>query len=99
MWLVYASHGGGTNGDPDVFAEESGPNTVGRVEHYSCGAAGLLVTAASVFLVYPFLVALTRPLSVLSSTAVTVTFVVMWFVTWTVFECVLTWRSGRATAD
>ena len=84
---MYVSHGGGTNGDRDAFAEESGPDTVSRVEHYSCGAAGLLVTAASVFLVYPLLVALVRPLSVLSSTAVTVVFVVAWFTTWALLEC------------
>ena len=97
--MVYVSHGGGTNGDPDAFVEESEPDTVGRVEHYSCGVAGLLVTAVSVFFVYPLLVALARPLSVLSSTAVTLAFVVAWFVTWALFECALTWRSGRATAD
>ena len=96
---MYIPHGDGTNGDGDVFAEESGPNTVSRVEHYSCGAAGLLVTAASVFLVYPLLVALARPLTVLSSTAVTVAFVVAWFATWALFECALTWRSGGAPAD
>ena len=96
---MYISHGCGTNGDRDVFAEESKPDTVGRVEHYSCGAAGLLVTAVSVSLVYPLLVALTRPLSVLSSTAVTVVFVVAWLTTWTLLECAWAWRSGRATAD
>ena len=99
MWLVYVSHGGGEDGDPNVFAEKSGLNTVSRVEHYSCGVAGLLVTAASVFLVYPLLVALTRPLSVLSSTAVTVVFVVTWLTAWALFECAWVWQSGRATVD
>ena len=92
---MYTSHGGGANDNRDVFADEAGANTVGRVEHYSCGAAGLLVTATSVFLLYPVLVALARPLYLLSSTALAVLFVVTWFTTWALFECVWEWRAGR----
>ena len=96
---MYTSHGGGTNGGSGAFTEEAGTNAVGRVEHYTCGGAGLLVTATIVFLVYPLLVAFTRPLTLLSSTAVTVVFVLTWFTAWALFECVFEWRARRASVN
>ncbi len=91
---VYTPHGGGANGNRGVFADQAGANTVSRVEHYGCGAAGLAVTAVAVFLLYPVLVALARPLYLLSSTALTLAFVVAWLTTWALFECVCVWRAA-----
>lgn len=93
------SRGGGrnrTNPDPS----EQGPReTVGTVEHCLCGLAGFFVTAAMVALLYPTLVAVTRPLHVLSSTALVVILTTVWVVTWLGLELVWTWRDDRLTTD
>ena len=82
-----------------MFVGDAGANTVSRAGHYCCGAAGLLVTATVAFLCYPLLVVATRPLYLLSSTALTVAFVVAWFATWALFESVWVRRTGRTATD
>jgi hypothetical protein len=46
-------------------------------------------------LFYPVLVAVTRPLQLLSSTAIAFVLVFLWLLTWLAIEIVWEWRSGR----
>lgn len=50
------------------------------------GLLGLVLTAAGGFLFYPTLVDLTRPLSLLSTTAVVFVLLACWVVVWSVLE-------------
>ena len=50
------------------------------------GVVGLLLTAGGGFLFYPSLVELTRPLSVLSTTAVVFVLLACWIVVWSILE-------------
>ena len=50
------------------------------------GVLGLLLTSAGGFLFYPALVDLTRPLSLLSTTAVVFVLLACWVVVWSVLE-------------
>lgn len=79
---------------PDGAARE----TVGAVEHYSCGLAGLLATAVALVFVYPALVSMTRPLYLLSSVALVSIVVTAWVLAWLSFELVWEWRAGRLGA-
>jgi hypothetical protein len=90
--IVYIPHGGGGRGP---VSDEAGVERVGRVEHYSCGAAGLASAVVVVFLAYPLLLTFTRPLQLLSTTAIVFVFVVLWFVTWAAFEVAWEWNAGR----
>jgi hypothetical protein len=65
------------------------------VTHYSCGLAGLLATAAVAVLFYPVLVAVTRPLYLLSSTALLFVLVFAWFAIWLALALAWEWRAGR----
>lgn len=73
--------------------------TVGPVEHYSCGLAGLLATAVVVVLFYPSLVSVTRPLYLLSSVALVSVVITTWVLVWLSFELVWEWRAGRLFAS
>lgn len=73
--------------------------TVSTTEHCLCGVTGLLITVAIISLFYPTLVAVTRPLQFLSSTAVVVILVMIWIVTWFGLELAWEWRAGRLTPD
>jgi len=84
-----------TDDDPYINAEQRLTGTVGTAEHCLCGVAGLLCTGAILVLWYPALVAVTRPLYVLSSTAVVAISTTLWLLTWLGVECVWEWRAGR----
>lgn len=53
---------------------------------------------ALVALVYPLLVAVTKPLHLLSSTALVVILAAVWFLTWLCLELVWEWQATRRTA-
>jgi hypothetical protein len=76
-------------------AETDRTGTVGRVEHYSCGLVGLVVTAAALLFLYPALVAATRPLYLLSSVALVFVVITAWVLVWLSLELVWEWRTGR----
>ena len=78
----------------DTRREES----VGVVEHFSCGLFGLLATAAVLVFVYPALVAATRPLYLLSSVALVFVVITAWVLVWLSLELVWEWRAGRLFA-
>jgi hypothetical protein len=91
---------GVTNGqDRGVPPEDERRETVGAVEHYTCGLVGLLATAVCVVLVYPALVSATRPLHLLSSVALVFIVVTAWVLVWLSFEVVWEWRAGRLTTQ
>lgn len=69
--------------------------TVGALEHYSCGLAGLVATAVVVAAFYPTLVAATRPLYLLSSVALVSVVITAWVLVWLSLEFVWEWRTGR----
>jgi hypothetical protein len=81
-------------GPPDRAA----PETVGAVEHYSCGLVGLFATAVALVFVYPALVAATRPLYLLSSVALVFVVITAWVLVWLSLELVWEWRAGRLFA-
>jgi uncharacterized protein YqhQ len=83
------------NRQQHVSSETTDSKTVGPIEHYSCGLAGLLMTAAIGILLYPTLVAVTRPLHLLSSTVLLFILITIWVVAWMVFELAWEWRAGR----
>jgi hypothetical protein len=68
---------------------------VGAVEHVTCGLIGLLVAAVLVSAVYPWLVAATSALQLLSSTALVFIAVGLWFLSWGALEMAWEWRAGR----
>jgi hypothetical protein len=77
--------------------EDERRETVGAVEHYTCGLVGLLATTVCVVLLYPALVSATRPLHLLSSVALVFIVVTAWVLVWLSFEVVWEWRAGRLT--
>lgn len=95
-----ASHSGDReNRTPRGPSERALSGTVGTAEHCLCGFTGFLITVAIAALHYPTLVALTRPLHLLSSTALTFILAAIWFVTWWGLELAWEWRAGRLTAE
>ncbi len=84
-----------TDDGPHTNTEQCRPGTVGAVEHYLCGVIGLCCTGVVLALWYPALVAVTRPLYVLSSTAVVAVVTTLWLLTWLGVEFVWEWRAGR----
>lgn len=80
-------------------AERHLPETVGTVEHCLCGIVGFLCTGLVLALCYPSLVAATRPLYVLSSTAVVAVTTTLWLLTWLGAEFVWEWRAERLRGE
>lgn len=83
------THNGG-----EGWVRPNGRNTgeyhsMGPLAHYSAGLCGLLLTVGLLFFLYPMVVALTRPLHVLSSTAIVMLGVSTWVVLWCVLEFVV----------
>lgn len=72
----------GTSGD------DGGPVDAGvRIHVYVLtGVLGLLLTATGGFVFYPVLVELTRPLHLLSTTALVFLLLVAWILVWSVLE-------------
>ncbi|WP_255494065.1 hypothetical protein [Halarchaeum sp. CBA1220] len=68
---------------------------VGWREHYTCAAASLAATVVAVALLYPALVALTRPLGVFSTTALVLGVAAVMGVAWLTLELVWEWCAGR----
>jgi len=85
--------------DDSYTPEQRLPGTVGTVEHCLCGLVGLLCTGLVLALWYPALVAATRSLYVLSSTAVVVIVTALWLLTWLGVEFVWEWRAGRLQTE
>jgi len=87
---------GGWGGGTGLGNAADGDTGVGMVAHaVGCGM-GLVVMGAVVGLFYAELVTLTRPLHVLSSTALVFTLVLLWLVVWFGIELALGWRKGLA---
>lgn len=63
--------------------------SLGPLGHYSAGVVGLLVTIGLLFFLYPMVVAVTKPLHVLSSTAIVMLGVSTWVVLWCILEFVV----------
>lgn len=75
----------------------AGPcRSVGAVPHYACAVTSLLVTGVVLLVGYPVLVALTRPLYVLSSTALVFAVLSLWLGLWATFELTWVWRARHA---
>lgn len=85
------NHGSGRRDADDAAL----PNEVSPTEHCACCVLALVGVGAIGFVVYPGLVALTRPLHVLSSTAIVCALVVGWLLLWLGMEYVWEWRAGR----
>lgn len=97
MTRVYTPHGG-------LGAEPRRPPTdrrtgVSVVEHAACCAAGLGAAVLCLVLFYPALVAATRPLHVLSSTAIVFALAWVWLLVWVGVELAWEWRAGRFAAS
>jgi hypothetical protein len=93
---MYIPHGG--RGARDERPGDTAPVGAPVVEYFACGLLGLVATSLLVLLFYPFLLAVTRPLQMLSSTAIVLLFVVLWTLVWLGIEIVWDWRTGRATS-
>ncbi len=76
-------------------SERTPQETVGTVEHYLCGLTGSLATMGLVALFYPTLVAVTRPLHILSTTALVVILTTVWIGIWFALELAWEWRASR----
>jgi hypothetical protein len=59
--------------------------------------AGFLATSVVALLFYPVLVAVTRPLHLLSSTAIVVVLMLVWALVWLGIEVLWEWRAGRVS--
>lgn len=90
---------GQTDDDPYTPGDQCFAETVGTVEHCLCGVVGLLCTGAVLAVLYPALVTITRPLSVLSSTAVVAIVATLWLLTSLGVEFVWEWRAGRLQTE
>ncbi|MFW5918116.1 MAG: hypothetical protein ACOCR0_01405 [Haloferacaceae archaeon] len=65
---------------------------VGPIEHTCCCLVGILAAATVAVLLYPVLVAVTRPLGVLSSTALLYALLVVWIGIWSASAIAWSWR-------
>jgi hypothetical protein len=73
--------------------------TVSTGEHCLCGVTSFVGTTVVVALLYPTLVGVTRPLHLLSSTALLTIAVAIWIGTWFGLELAWEWRAGRLPVD
>ena len=94
---MYIPHGG--QGERDERPADAAPVGAPAVEYFGCGLLGLIATSLLVPLFYPYLVAVTQPLKMLSSTVIVLVFVVMWTLVWLGIETVWGWRTGRPSAS
>lgn len=99
MVYVHTSHDGSAQVSDSDGSERRQRETVGTVEHCSCGLAGFLATAVVFALFYPTLVALASHLHLLSTTALVAGLVTVWLATWLAFELAWEWRSAGWSAD
>lgn len=65
------------------------------VKHCSCGATGLVATALAVGVLYPLLLAVTRPFYLLSSTWLVLIVVAFWLSAWMALELAWDWQASR----
>ncbi|WP_225332733.1 hypothetical protein [Halomicrobium urmianum] len=84
---------GGEHPREPVRSETTWTNAVG---HCSCCLIGLAVAAVVAASTYPALVSLTRPLGMLSSTALLVVLIAIWLAIWSSTEIAWAWRTQRA---
>lgn len=85
--------GAGTDSQPGRKSSEF--RRTGGLERYFCTVGGFFLAAALVVLLYPLVLAVTRPFGLLSSTALVFVLVSTWFVTWISLEVAWEWRAGR----
>lgn len=78
---------------PDADRERS----VDPLEHCACCLVGLLTVGICLLAFYPVLLAATRPLEPLSSTALVVVLVSLWVAVWAAVELAWEWRAGRVS--
>ncbi|MDS0243682.1 hypothetical protein NDO74_20490 [Haloferax sp. S2CR25-2] len=71
------------------------PAQIDATERYVCSLIGLGAVAAVLFLFYPLLLAVTRPLHLLSITALVFVLATVWLVVWLGSELVWEWQTGR----
>ena len=90
---MYTPHESG--GSRSRSPAESGPGEASTVEHIVSCVLGLVAMGAVAVPFYPVLVGATRPLRLLSSTAVVVALVSVWLLVWLGLEVVLEWRRRR----
>ncbi len=76
------THNGGEGWARPNGGNTAAYNSMGRLGHYTAGLIGLLVTIGLLFILYPMVVAVTKPLHVLSSTAIVMLGVFTWVVLW-----------------
>ena len=93
MYTNGAPFGEDSAREPAVSSVDCRP--VGAVQHYACAVASLLATGLILLAGYSALVALTRPLHVLSSTALVFAVVSLWLLMWAALEVTWEWRAGR----
>lgn len=78
------------------------PRGRGREEsvlgHWCCGLCALLAAAVTVAVGYPLVLALTRPLALLSSTAFVYVLVFVWVGVWLLLEAAWEWWRGDLAA-
>ncbi len=84
--------GGGEHPREPVRSESTVTDAIG---HCSCCLIGLAVAAVVAASLYPVLVAVTRPLGVLSSTALLVVLIAVWLAVWSSAEIAWAWRTQR----
>lgn len=96
MTHVYAPHGGEGR---RPSANGTRPREPDFAEHCACCVTGLVAVSLTALLVYPVLVAATRPLQLLSSTAIVFVLVFLWLLVWVAIEIAWEWRAGRIPVE
>lgn len=92
MKCVNTGHGGGRRRTPDAAGRVSEGSPA---EHWACCLLGFGGTLALAILFYPVLVAATRPLHLLSSTAIVFVLLFAWLSVWLGAELLVEWLVGR----
>lgn len=91
---MYTPQGGGGRRSP---LEPTRTRGADALEVSVCCVAGFLATSVVALLFYPVLVAVTRPLHLLSSTAIVVVLMLVWALVWLGIEVLWEWRAGRVS--
>lgn len=92
MVYVTTNHG---SGGPEERDDRTRSADADLTEHCACCVLALLGVGGMAIVTYPALVGLTRPLHVLSSTAIVSTLVVGWLLLWFSMEVLWEWRARR----
>lgn len=82
-----------TNGSPGARVDDL--DTLGALEYFSTGVASLAAAILCLMVFYQPVVAMSRPLYLLSTTVVLAVFLTTWATLWLALELVWGWRRGR----